>query len=560
MFKKICLLFLLTHVVFLYDIGGLNFRPSPAAVRQSLMLSQNQAAYDTSDINIQEPADYFTGTPKPLTLYSVTLEGSSVFGDEQVLEMSKDLIGKSITTADLESLAQRLTKLYQEKGYVFSYVYVPFQQLKKGVIRLKAIENSVIKTTFRWINMPSDDGLKKDIENLKIVRPFNIDSLNLVIDKVRRKPGHTLSFTLKSTQVEDENGGEIIAIIARQSITHKMGVSNTMPESLGSWVARGDVQFNSLLGMGDQLKVFGAVYPTHKFNRLMHYGAEFSVPIMDLGTRAFLFTDLLRDQPDLRSQGLTRARGRLKSYGIGLEQDLSLSHQIQGHARLMLDRKNFTEHTQSQQGVQRDIQQKNLALHLLSHFEKMDYDWGETELNVGYHHGLNDENSHQRGTDQRGNLNFRKITAALSQQYAIDEFWSLVGSMRGQYALNQPVYMERFFYGGAPFSFAHPVGVLVGDSGVQAKIEVRYGLAIDDFLKKMTVYSYLETGKVWNRGLKVSTERTSMLSGMGIGVRGMLKWGLSAFIEYGVPFKHHVDQFKVKNQLYSGLSLSNQAE
>ncbi len=536
---------------------SLNFRPSPVAVRQSLMLSQPANIYDTSDIKINNSVDLFTGQSKSLTLYSITIEGSSIFTDENVLELAEKMIGQEITTADLETLAQKLTELYHKKGYIFCSVYVPFQPLKHGTIRLKAVEQSIIKTSFRWINMPSHEDIKKQINDLKKKSPFNIRDLEPIIATVRQKAGLSISFTLKDIHEDGRTGGELIAIVSKQGITHKVGVANTMPESLGNWVARGDVQFNSLFGIEDQLKVFGAVYPTHKFNHLMHYGSEFSVPINKIGTKFFMFADLLRDQPDLRSQGLALARGRLKTYGGGFEQGLSLKHNVQGNVRFVIDRKNFSERTISNQGLQRDIQQKNLAFRLMSHFEMANQKYGDTIIDTGYHHGLKGDHSYQRGTDQRGALAFRKLTASARHIYNIDDTWAVVGSMRGQYALNKPLLMERFFYGGAPFSFANPIGILVGDSGVQGKVEIRYGISVDEFLKKMTFYSYLETGKVWNRGLKPQVERTDTLSGMGVGIRGLMKWGLSAFLEYGIPSKQHVDQNKIKNQIYSGLTLSN---
>lgn len=521
------------------------------------MFSQSSSSYDTSDIEINDFVDSFTGQPKSLILYSISIEGSTVFSDENVLALAENMIGETITTADLECLAQKLTEIYHKKGYVFCSVYVPFQPLKEGTVRLKAVERPIVKTSFRWVNMPSHEGIKKQVDDLKQKLPFNVSDLESVIAAVRQKAGVSISFTLREFQEGSESGGEVLTIASRQGMTHEISIANTMPESMGNWVARGDVQFNSLLGMEDQLKVFGAVYPTHKFNNLMHYGGEFSVPINKTGTKFFVFADLLRDQPDLRSQGLVLARGRLKTYGGGIEQAMFQRHNFQGRMRFTIDRKNFSERTSSGQGVERDVQQKNLAFRLMSHFEMTNQNYGETTIDAGYHHGLKGDHSYQRGTDQRGALAFRKLTASIQHMYDIDDNWAVVGTMRGQYALNQPLLMERFFYGGAPFSFAHPIGILVGDSGVQGKVEVRYGIPVDEFMKRMTFYSYLETGKVWNRGLKLPTEKTDTLSGMGIGIRGLMKWGLSAFLEYGVPFKHHIDQNKVKNQIYSGLTLTN---
>ena len=78
---------------------------------------------------------------------SVMVKGFGCAGNREIdtatlqAELTSDA-GKAYTLAELEALASRLTRFYRAKGYFVARVYVPEQEVKDGVLTLRAVEGN----------------------------------------------------------------------------------------------------------------------------------------------------------------------------------------------------------------------------------------------------------------------------------------------------------------------------------------------------------------------------------------------------------------------------------
>lgn len=558
MTQKLSLTWLAFSLFFVPFCEGLNFRPNTDALRTSFsdLMRTNELPSNASAIteSVEEDEDLFSQNTKKFVLKSLTLSGSTLLKEEEIKPLYESFLGQEISTAILGEIAEKATALYRKKGYVFSRVYVPFQNTETGNVSLKAIEGGIKKVAYRWINMPAHPELKGILEEIKSVHPFTTEALEMVIRHVRRMPGYAISFTLKPSK-EHKNQGDLMVVITRQAVTYKGGVSDTMPTSLGKWVAQGAINLNSILGLGEKLKLYGAIYPNHTFKNLMFYGGQFSFPLSDKGTNLLLHVDWLRNQPNLRDAGIEKARGKLKTYGIGISQELIQDPDLVLSLSVLLDRKKFSETTQRVGGAFSSVEEKNLAFRLGTNFEFKDDAFGKTKVRLMLHKGLNDKHSRASGATT-GHLTFSKITAQLQQIYDATDALSFVAFLRGQQAFSTPIHMEKFFHGGAPFAVASPVGVLSGDSGFQGKFEVRYALDISDFLQNLVTYGYYDYGRVSSKHADQNGKKKDSLSTLGIGLRGNLENGLSVFVEYGIPFKRKYAHATLPQKFYAGLAFN----
>ena len=52
----------------------------------------------------------------------------------------KDLIGKTLSVDEIRNIQERLTKLYESKGFKFAKITIPKQEVQNGLITIKIEE------------------------------------------------------------------------------------------------------------------------------------------------------------------------------------------------------------------------------------------------------------------------------------------------------------------------------------------------------------------------------------------------------------------------------------
>jgi hemolysin activation/secretion protein len=78
-----------------------------------------------------------------LAVSRIILDGNTVLPAKEIAAFLDQFTGKNLTLANLQSLAQQLTERYKQQGYITSRVVLPAQDIKDGVVRLKALEGGV---------------------------------------------------------------------------------------------------------------------------------------------------------------------------------------------------------------------------------------------------------------------------------------------------------------------------------------------------------------------------------------------------------------------------------
>src|SRR5690606_20183340 len=83
---------------------------------------------DTMIIPKEDTAPAQGSTQKVFTLNSVELEGSAAYDVSEFSAIFAPYIGQEVSFADLNAIAQGMTRKYREDGYIFSRVILPPQK------------------------------------------------------------------------------------------------------------------------------------------------------------------------------------------------------------------------------------------------------------------------------------------------------------------------------------------------------------------------------------------------------------------------------------------------
>jgi hemolysin activation/secretion protein len=134
-------------------------------------------------------------------------------------------------------------------------------------------------------------------------------------------------------------------------------------------------------------------------------------------------------------------------------------------------------------------------------------------------------------TSFKGRSDFTKFTLAAAREQGLTDAVGLQVSASAQKSLNRLLSSEQFAYGGSQFGAAYDFAEISGDDGLAARIELRYGRAINrSWLDAYQLFVGYDLGLVWNDAAGRSTVRDSLASvGGGIrltfprGIRGALQ-------------------------------------
>src|SRR5690606_33051776 len=129
-----------------------------------------------------------------------------------------------------------------------------------------------------------------------------------------------------------------------------------------------------------------------------------------------------------------------------------------------------------------------------------------------------------------GDGTFTKLNLDLTRTQSLPNNFSLYAAASGQYAFQPLLAAEQYSLGGIGFGRAYDPAELSGDHAAAAKLEIRYGQAIDDpLMESYQVYGFYDIGRVWYRQSPGNTDKS--LSSLGAGVRTNFSEHLSGNLE-----------------------------
>lgn len=77
------------------------------------------------------------------TLTAVTFVGNTRVTDYALQALAANQIGRDITLADLEKIAERATALYRDRGYFLAQAVVPVQEVEQGRVTINIVEGTL---------------------------------------------------------------------------------------------------------------------------------------------------------------------------------------------------------------------------------------------------------------------------------------------------------------------------------------------------------------------------------------------------------------------------------
>ena len=465
-------------------------------------------------------------------LTSVTVVGSTVYNAAALQSTYAGLVGKEISLADAQAIADRITTKYRNDGYILSRAIVPAQRISGGALQVQVVEGYIkdfrIDTSFKG-GLESTgpiSGIRSKLAAYaqKIVgaRPVTNKVMERYLLLANDLPGITAQAVLAPAQGNEPGAATLVVTAKRKVVDVFASADNFGSRFSGPYQGQFGVVFNSPLGLSERFS--GRVINTiGDWDELTYVEGNYDMAIGNEGTNLGFGFSYSRTEP-----GYT-----LKVFdidGTAYTATLRATHPI-------IRSRTMNWYVRGA-GVYRDVESEINQIapgetndhlwvaRLGSQFDFVDRFGGVTLLDVELSKGLPVFNYTKRGdTSSRpeGTANFFKATGQISRlQSLFIPGLNVYLAAQGQISANKLLSSEEFGVGGSQFGRGYDPGEISGDHGFATKVELQYGGPTNiPVLKGYQFFAFWDYGKIWNddRADKAAGTDEESLMSAGAGIR-----------------------------------------
>jgi hemolysin activation/secretion protein len=272
----------------------------------------------TPPIDVPVPtADPLT---KPILVQQVKVLGSTLFTQADLAPLTQSVLGKTVSPAELQALADQITQKYLNQGYITSRAILDETTLANaaGVVTIRVIEGSVERIEVKGTRRLHPDYVIRRVR-LGTRAPLNAARLE---DQLRLLRADPLFKNVDASLRAGENLGQsllVVRVVEVDAWTGSVGVDNYSPPSVGSEEVATRLTYRNLSGNGDQL---GAGYSRSLTGGAENYGLSYQVPLNPMDGTLQLRANWNRNKITLAPFDVLDIRGRSQLYDLTYRQPL----------------------------------------------------------------------------------------------------------------------------------------------------------------------------------------------------------------------------------------------
>jgi hemolysin activation/secretion protein len=448
----------------------------------------------------QTPVQIESVTTKPTQLdqqqkilvKQIRIVGNQSITVERLHALVVDAESQSLTLAELQQLAQRITAYYQQQGYPYHRAYLPAQTLANGIVTIAILEAKYDQVTSNNQSRTSQKLIDATLAPLQPGKVIEAQSLQHQIKLLNRLNGVKTRNVISAGQ-QTGTSNLVVDIQPTALMTGYVGLDNYGNEYTKQARLNAGIALNNALGFGDRFSLDGITSGD------LHYGRlGYEATINGQGTRLGASYSDLNYELGKEYKALD-AQGTAKQSSLWLSQPVLLTNQSEVLLSLQYDYKQLED----------DIQQVDLYRHRDIHvgrirIDAVQYDefasGGLNQFGVSTDFGRVDFKNTTAKQDDQDTANtqgdFYSVSANLSRlQNLGDANTQLYTALQAQYSPDNLDSAEQFNAGG-PYSVSgYQSSMLTGSSGYYALGELRQSLwstATNQLIGKL----YIDTAEV----------------------------------------------------------------
>ena len=467
-----------------------------------------------------------------LRLNEIRFEGASAIPAERLNREAARYLHREITGAEIFELANALTVLYRNEGYLLSQVIVPPQTLSDRRLTLRVVEGYIAN-----VHVEGDESVRATLlelgERIKASRPLTSGVLERYLLIANDLSGMQLRSVLTPSATVGAADLTLIASVKR--IEGYVSLDDYGSKYLGPGQLNASIAANRLLG-NDQLRFSG----TTTGNGELGYGQlAYSNVLSTDGLRFLVSASRADTRPGYVLEPF-EVRGRAETFIFSAGYPLWRTRNGSVLGRAVLDARNVDSDVLGVRVIEDRVRALRLGLTWLA-LDRFD---GSSALDVEYSQGIG-------GTEEDDPLKSRAGAQAKANKVVVDfERFQPFGASFGltfgfalQWAGEPLLSVEQYALGGRRFGRAYEPAELVGDRALAFRVEPTYTGRAAGWLRVYQLYGFWDGGEVRDDSPLPGTDPSRSLASAGFGTRLNLGGNFAATLEAAWPLTRQVASY-----------------
>ncbi|MFA4854630.1 MAG: POTRA domain-containing protein [Candidatus Omnitrophota bacterium] len=270
---------------------------------------RKQAEQPKTKAQIEEKTPEATASQAPagpkVLIKKINVIGVTLFAESKIRAITSFYENKELNLKDIQKVADLITDLYRQKGYITSRAYIPPQKMEEGSLEIRVMEATVGDIQIKGNRFYSTKLIKKYV-SVKKGEPFNYNALKQDLVDINEHPDRNAKAVLAPGKAL---GSTDIVLDVKDSLPMHIGFGYN--NFLSRFVRRNDYNTtftdNNLLGQDDILTI---QYHRGEANDYWNYSARYLYPVtkgLDIGFFASRSKLVLgKEYTDVNSRGKSR--------------------------------------------------------------------------------------------------------------------------------------------------------------------------------------------------------------------------------------------------------------
>ncbi|MGC8977468.1 MAG: ShlB/FhaC/HecB family hemolysin secretion/activation protein [Candidatus Ratteibacteria bacterium] len=459
---------------------------------------------------------------KTVLVKKINVIGNKKVSNEEIEKITKEYEGKEITISDLKIIADKITEIYWNKGYVTSFAYIPAQKVVDGIIEIKVIEGKIGKIEVEGNKYYTDKFIEKHFQNIKKEEVINNKTLERDLLILNEYPKLNAYANLKKGEIEGTT--DILVSVEEKYFPFNLTVFANNFGSRYTGKIRSGFAFDigNLTKNGDILSLTGIGNITD-LDDMRYYKIGWTSPINGYGTKIGLSYsnmdyEIGKELTPLGIEGESKIWSLYFSHPIIKARNENLT--VFGSLNLK-DMKNYLfertltsskdKYSTLEIGINRDKLMKNSHLY---------YTLKATGGLGEFLGGMSDEEYTSSSRPGLANGTWIKLNLDIVDIFNFGKV-KLIAKGQGQVSSDNLVSGEQMVLGGADSVRGYPVGEYLGDYGYLLSAELRTPVLPGESLinKYANLAFFVDHGGVFKDTALPGEDKRETATGIGAGLR-----------------------------------------
>jgi hemolysin activation/secretion protein len=479
--------------------------------------------------------------PLPATqiqVKKIKVIGSTVFKEADFQPIIKSIEGKTVTSEELQQIADKITGLYLERNYITSRAVIDDDTIGSDILQIRVIEGSLAAIEIQGAQR-LENYVRSRIE-LGTSTPLNSARLEDQLRLLRIDP---LFENIEASLKAGKGVGQSILVVRvneADPFEGSISIDNYSPPSVGAERINLNLIYRNLTGLGDSI---AASYRPRieDFDGTYQLEFAYSIPLNAMNGKLGLRTVIDRNQVVNGQFEVLDIQGESERYEINYRQPIILNPRqelalsvgfayqdnqlftFQGPTRFGFgpDEEGITRTSVLTFGQEYTVREPSGAWGLRSQFR----------FGVGFF----------EATSNAGDIPDSEFFSWLGQIQRVQVFSEdnfLILQLDLQLTTDPLLPSEQFVVGGAQSVRGYRQNILAGDNGVRFSVEDRIILARNDAENPVfTLAPFFDMGVIWNDPENPNTiiSDNNFIAGLGLGLIWQPIEGLNLRLDYAPP-------------------------